>query len=154
MLQVKFSYSSMYAELSLSTICDQASENQSCGHINIFEKYLFKISNPSKKHSKVIATSKQSYKYLLIISALWICWFFRVFFRHAWHKISWVLHIRGGWVGVGMGGRLSPLRLSFRHNGTSCCAKKAVNGFQTEPHYKAKQAVWLQSWKTGSSFTP
>jgi len=40
-----------------------------------------------------------------------------------------VPHIRG-WVGGvdGVGGRL---RLSFRHNGTSCCAKGAVNGLQT-----------------------
>jgi len=44
-----------------------------------------------------------------------------------------VLHIRE-WVGGQMGwadGVDSGLRLPFRHNGTSCCAKGAINGLQT-----------------------
>jgi len=41
----------------------------------------------------------------------------------------------GGWGGVdGVGGGL---RLPFRHNGTSCCAKGAVNGLQTTLQGKA-----------------
>jgi len=42
----------------------------------------------------------------------------------------------GGWDGVGGG-----LRLSFRHNGTSCCAKGAVNGLQTTLQAKAGQLI-------------
>jgi len=52
-----------------------------------------------------------------------------------WHKISQVPHIRG-WVG-GVDGVGSGLRLPFRHNGISCCAKGAVNGLQTTPQAKA-----------------
>jgi len=48
----------------------------------------------------------------------------------------------GEWVDRwgGVDGVDSGLRLSFRHNGTSCCAKGAVNGL-SKPHYKPKQAV-------------
>jgi len=41
----------------------------------------------------------------------------------------------GGWDGVdGVGGGL---KLPFRHNGTSCCAKGAVNALQTTLQVKA-----------------
>jgi len=40
-----------------------------------------------------------------------------------------------GWGGVDRVG--GGLRLPFRHNGTSCCAKGAVNGLQTTSQAKA-----------------
>jgi len=41
----------------------------------------------------------------------------------------------GGWVGQ------CGLRLLFRHNGTSCCAKGAVNGLQTTLQGKAGRPI-------------
>jgi len=50
----------------------------------------------------------------------------------------------GGWVdGVGDG-----LRLLFRHNGISCCAKGAVNGLQTTLQGKAGCLIMvMDDWK-------
>jgi len=50
----------------------------------------------------------------------------------------------GGWVdGIGGG-----LRLPFRHNGTSCCAKRAVNGLQTTLQAKAGQLILvMDDWE-------
>jgi len=45
----------------------------------------------------------------------------------------------GGWAD-GMGGGL---RLSFRHNGTSCCAKGAINGLQTTSQAKAGRPITI-----------
>jgi len=43
----------------------------------------------------------------------------------------------GGWAdGVGSG-----LRLPFRHNGTSCCVKGAVNGLKTTLQGKAGLSI-------------
>jgi len=48
-----------------------------------------------------------------------------------------------------VGGGLS---LPFRHNGTSCVPKGAVNDLQTT--LRGKPGCQQQSWMTGSSFTP
>jgi len=50
----------------------------------------------------------------------------------------------GGWVdGVGGG-----LRLPFRHNGTSCCAKGAANGLQTTLQGKAGRPIMvMHDWE-------
>jgi len=50
----------------------------------------------------------------------------------------------GGWVdGVGGG-----LRLPFSHNGTSCCAKGAVNGLQTALQGKAgRLIIVMDDWE-------
>jgi len=66
-----------------------------------------------------------------------------------WHKISQVPHIRGwvgGWGKVdGVGGGL---RLPFRHNGTSCCAKGAINGLQTTLQAKAGRLITvMDDWE-------
>jgi len=52
----------------------------------------------------------------------------------------------GGWGGVnGVGGGL---RLSFRHNGTSCCAKGAVDGLQTTLQGKAGLLITvMDNWE-------
>jgi len=60
-----------------------------------------------------------------------------------WHKVSQVLHIRGrvDWVGGG-------LRLPFRHNGTSCCAKGAINGVKTTLQGKADCPITvMDNWE-------
>jgi len=50
----------------------------------------------------------------------------------------------GGWVEWVGGG----LRLSFRHNRTSCCAKGAVNGLQTTLQAKAGQLITvMDDWE-------
>jgi len=60
-----------------------------------------------------------------------------------WHKISWVPHIRGYVDGVGGG-----LRLPFRHNGTICCAKWAINGTQTTLKGKADLPITaMDDWE-------
>jgi len=49
----------------------------------------------------------------------------------------------GGMDGVGGG-----LRLPFRHNGTSCCAKGAVNGLQTTLQAKAGRPITvMDDWE-------
>jgi len=69
----------------LISICDWAREGWPCGHIDIhiLKKYYFEIFSVTdflvldsshvrlyQKHSKVTATSKQPYEYLLVA---WIC---------------------------------------------------------------------------------
>jgi len=81
-------------------------------HWYILKKYHLKIFNAIRlcqRYNKWIATSKQSYKYLLVGFAG-----FQNLFQ-MWHKISQV-NIMGQ-----VGGGLCP---PFRHNGTSCMPKK------------------------------
>jgi len=62
------------------------------------------------------------------------------------HIMGWVGVRVGGWGGVdGMGGGL---RLTFRHNETSCCAKGAVNGLQTTLKDKAGRLMTvMDDWE-------
>jgi len=52
----------------------------------------------------------------------------------------------GGWGGVdGVG---SKLRLPFRHNGSSCCAKRAINCHQTTLQAKAGRPITvMEDWE-------
>jgi len=62
------------------------------------------------------------------------------------HIRGWVDGWMGRWVGVdGMGGGL---RLSFRHNKTSCYAKRAVNDLQTTLQGKAALPITvMDNWE-------
>jgi len=44
--------------------------------------------------------------------------------------------------------KLQTIRLPFRHNGTSCCAKGAINGLQTTLQAKAGQLITvMDDWE-------
>jgi len=79
-------------------------------------------------YSKAVATSKQSYKYLL---------FGLVGFSQSFSDVvqNIISATYKGQVG-GVGGQL---RLAFRHNGTICVPKELP--MVSKPHYKAKQAI-------------
>jgi len=88
-----------------------------------------------KKYSKAIATSKQSYEYLLFEFA----GFSPTFSDMAQNIMS--AAIRGGWVGVGVGWRGWMVSSGYPSDTTGPVVVPKEPSTVSKPHYKAMQAV-------------